>query len=36
MSLVKLNNNYTDKNTTHIYLQLYETLLKPIEFSSQP
>ena len=31
MSLVKLNNSYTDKNTTHNYLQLYETLLKPIK-----
>ena len=31
MSLVKLNNNYTDKNTTHSYLPLYEILLKPIK-----
>ena len=31
MSLVKLNNNKTDKNTTHSYLPLYETLLEPIK-----
>lgn len=31
MSLVNLNNRYTDKNTTHSYLQLYETLLEPIK-----
>lgn len=31
MSLVKLNNNETDKNTTHTYLPLYETLLEPIK-----
>ena len=31
MSLVQLNNNKTDKNTTHSYLPLYETLLKPIK-----
>lgn len=31
MSLVKLNNNLTDKNTIHSYLPLYETLLEPIK-----
>ena len=31
MCLVKLNNSYTDKNTTHSYLQSYETLLEPIK-----
>jgi hypothetical protein len=31
MSLVELNNEGTDKNTSHSYLPLYETLLKPIK-----
>jgi len=31
MSLVKLNNKNTDKNTVHSYLPLYETLLEPIK-----
>lgn len=31
MSLVNFNNNYTDKGTTHSYLQLYDTLLNPIK-----
>ena len=31
MSLVQYNNNYTDKNTTHSYLSLYDILLKPIK-----
>tara|TARA_B100001123_G_C15295908_1_gene1019183 strand:+ start:1807 stop:2364 length:558 start_codon:yes stop_codon:yes gene_type:complete len=31
MSLVKLNNKKTDKNTRHSYLPLYETLLEPIK-----
>lgn len=31
MNLVQLNNKYTDKNTVHSYLPLYETLLKPIK-----
>lgn len=28
MSLISLNNQYTDKNTTHSYLPLYQELLK--------
>jgi hypothetical protein len=31
MSLVELNNNFTDKNTLHSYLPLYDELLKPIK-----
>ena len=31
MSLVKLNNKDTDKNTRHSYLPLYEALLEPIK-----
>ena len=31
MSLVKLNNEKTDKNTVYSYLPLYETLLEPIK-----
>jgi predicted O-methyltransferase YrrM len=31
MSLDKLNNNKTDKNTKHSYLPLYDTLLEPIK-----
>ena len=34
MDLVKLNNIHTDKNTTHSYLPLYETLLKPIRYTA--
>lgn len=30
MSLVDLNNSFTDKNTRHSYLPLYDKLLKPI------
>lgn len=33
-SLVKLNNNETDKNSTHSYLPLYDTLLEPIRDTS--
>jgi hypothetical protein len=31
MDLVSLNNVYTDKNTTHSYLELYDKLLNPIK-----
>jgi hypothetical protein len=31
INLVDLNNKYTDKNTTHSYLPLYDDLLKPIK-----
>lgn len=31
MTLVSLNNKFTDKNTRHSYLGLYETLLEPIK-----
>lgn len=31
MSLTSLDNKYTDKNTIHSYLPLYETLLQPIK-----
>jgi len=30
-TLVELNNKYTDKNTEHSYLPLYDDLLKPIK-----
>jgi cephalosporin hydroxylase len=30
-----VNNSYTDKNTTHSYLQLYETLLEPIKDTAE-
>lgn len=35
MSLISLDNNYTDKNTTHSYLELYETLLNPIKDTAE-
>ena len=31
MSLVELNNDFTDKNTTHSYLPLYDKLLKTLK-----
>lgn len=31
LHLKTFNNKYTDKGTTHSYLELYETLLKPIQ-----
>lgn len=35
MALVALNNRLTDKNTTHSYLPLYETLLAPIRYGAR-
>ena len=35
MSLEILNNPYTDKNTCHSYLPLYDSLLKPIKASKE-
>jgi hypothetical protein len=35
MSLTSLDNKYTDKNTIHSYLPLYETLLQPIKESAR-
>ncbi len=34
MSLLELNNGFTDKNTVHSYLPLYEALLAPIKDTS--
>ena len=31
MNLTDLNNHYSDKNFTHSYLPLYDTLLQPIK-----
>ena len=31
MRLLELNNKYTDKDTTHSYLDLYDILLKPLQ-----
>jgi predicted O-methyltransferase YrrM len=35
LNLSQLNNNKTDKNTVHSYLELYDTLLKPIKDTAQ-
>lgn len=34
MRLLDLNNKYTDKDTTHSYLDLYDILLKPLQHTA--